>query len=120
VIALALLLQLAPPADWSGLPLLPVPERAGGFDPSPFVRDEVAAGRCKASGDATGAQAVTAAVAVLVGPAGAVQRIVPQAIDCPTVEQFTVGYVLTLTRRAEAGERRPGWYRYTVTYRWTG
>lgn len=129
--ALPLLLQLVapapaapaamPPADWSALPDLPVASPRAEFDPSGYVRREVAAGRCKAVPGA-GESRVAASVAVLVDARGGVQRIVPQAIGCPTVEQFTVGYVSTLARRAALAERtlKPGWYRHVVTYRWTG
>lgn len=105
-----------PPADWSAMPELPVAARPG-FDPSAYVRREVAAGRCRAA-PAGSVMAVTAPVAVLVDAAGAVQRVVPRAIECPTVEQFTAGYVSSLARRT-AG-LKPGWYRYAVTYRWRG
>ena len=130
MIALALLLQTAvpaasgpamPPADWSILPDLPVTPQRGASDPSGYVRREVAAGRCRALPIA-GTSRVAAPVAVLIDARGSVQRIVPQAIGCPTVEQFTAGYVSTLARRALiAGQRfRPGWHRHIVTYRWTG
>ncbi len=126
MIALALLLQgtappLLPPADWSTLPELPIPRARVGFDLSSYARREVAAGRCKAAAVAGGSR-IVAPVAVLVDANGAVQRIVPQAIGCPTVEQFTAGYASTLARRAAmaVGGLRPGWYRHTATYRWTG
>ncbi len=124
---IALLLQAAsappptlPPTDWATLPDLPVASPRGVFDPSGYVRREVAAGRCAAP-PAAGEARIAASVAVLVDALGAVQRIVPRAIGCATVEQFTVGYVFRLARRV-AAERtlRPGWYRYVVTYRWTG
>lgn len=130
MIAIALLLQAAvpaaagpamPPTDWSTLPDLPVAPPRGASDPSGYVRREVAAGRCRAAPIGGGSR-VAASVAVLVDARGSVQRIVPQAIGCPTVEQFTAGYVSTLARRAViAGQTfRPGWYRHVVTYRWAG
>lgn len=111
-----LLLQVAPapatpPADWSGLPELPLPSARAEFDPSGYVRREIASGRCRAE-----ANAMAAPVAVLMDADGQVARVVPRAIGCPTVEQFTAGYVSALARRA--GAMRPGWYRHTVTYRW--
>lgn len=109
-----------PPADWSGLPELPAPSTGIGLDPSGYVRREVAAKRCQANASGAGWE-MAAPVAVLVDAGGRVQRVVPRAIDCPTVEQFTAGYVSTLARRSgAAGALRPGWYRYTVTYRWAG
>lgn len=112
--ALALMLQAAalpmPPADWTGLPELPLPSARGG-EPSAYVRREVAAGRCRAEGNG-----MAVSVAVLMDADGRVARVVPRAIDCPTVEQFTAGYVSALARRA--GRMKPGWYRRTVAYRW--
>ena len=135
MIALALLLQAAvplpaqpsvplpaPPAEWSALPDLPVPAPHQGFDPSAYVRREVAASRCRAQGVDGGARWITSPVAVLVDAGGLVARVVPGAIGCPTVEQYTAGYVSTLARRAIAhgAAIRPGWYRHVVTYRWPG
>lgn len=118
MIAAALLLQAAalPPQDWSTLPLFPLPRAGAVTDGSAYVRAEVVAGRCKA----TGMTEMPAPVAILVGPSGYVTRIVPRAIGCPTVEQYTVGYLLSLTRGGpgSALPPRPGWYRLTVTYRW--
>lgn len=119
----ALLLQAAapplPPADWSTLPDLPVTPTPEVFDPSGFVRREAEAGRCKAEQTPRGWE-IHSPVAVLVDARGTVQRIVPRAIDCSTVEQYTAGYVSTLARRAVAapGGLKQGWYRYAVTYRW--
>jgi hypothetical protein len=119
--ALSLLLQAIapPPLDWSALPELPLSPPRGAFDPSGFVRNEVAARRCRATADGD-AQLVTAPLAVLVDESGAVSRIVPRAIDCPTVEQYTAGYVSALARRAGLPRLKAGWYRYAVTYRWGG
>ncbi|WP_375429417.1 hypothetical protein [uncultured Sphingomonas sp.] len=123
---IALLLQAAsasppalPPTDWSALPDLPVMPRRGAFDPSEYVRREVAVGRCAAPPTA-GEVRIVVPVAILLEADGVVRRIVPRAIGCPTVEQFTAGYVFRLARRITSAEpmRRPGWYRYVVTYRW--
>jgi len=122
----ALLLQAAvppapvPPQDWAPLPLFPLPRAASASDGSAFVRGEVTAGRCKVPPVQADGVRLIAPVAILVGPGGGVQRIVPRAIGCPTVEQFTVGYLLSLTRAAPGGALppTPGWYRLAVTYRW--
>lgn len=122
----ALLLQAVsppaamPPQDWSALPLFPLPLAGSSADGAAFVRGEMAAGRCKTSPVQLDGSRLVAPVAILVGTGGAVQRIVPRAIDCPTVEQFTVGYLLSLTRGGpgEATPPAPGWYRLAVTYRW--
>lgn len=117
----ALLLQAAaappmPPADWTNLPELPVAAASGSVSSS-FVRREVARNRCRVepNGDLL---EIAAPVAVLVDEAGAVLRVVPRAIDCPTVEQYTAGYVSSLARRT--GGLKPGWYKFTMTYRWQG
>lgn len=123
MIAAALLLQAAvpmpppmpPSGDWSAMPDFPLAAFGGGFDPSPFVAREVTAGRCRPP---AGARRIASPIAVLIGAGGAVQRIVPAAIDCPTVEQYTVGLVSTLARRLDLATLRPGWYRYVATYRW--
>ena len=116
MIAAALLVQVAmPPQDWSTLPQFPLPRAGIVTDASGYVRGEVAAGRCKAAGSE-----VAAPVAILVGASGTVNRIVPRAIGCSTVEQYTVGYVLSLTRGGPGSALPPvpGWYRLTVIYRW--
>ncbi|HVF95463.1 MAG TPA: hypothetical protein VM900_14210 [Sphingomonas sp.] len=112
---------IVPPADWSVLPLLVLPARpAFGLPLATFVQAEVKAGRCKSVVAAGALRRVESPVAILFGPAGAPRAIVPAAIDCPTVEQYTVGYVSTLLRTAIA-ERQvfpPGWQRLPVTYQW--
>lgn len=109
-----------PPADWRNLPDLPIPAGSIMVEPSSFVRREVAVGRCRATPTAQGQEVVTT-VAVLFDSRGSIARVVPQAIGCPTVEQFTAGYVSATARRlGVAGGLRPGWYRHTVTYRWAG
>lgn len=89
-------------------------------EPSGFVRREVAAGRCLATTGPQGREVVSP-VAILFDARGSIARVVPRAIGCPTVEQFTAGYVSATVRRlGVAGGLRPGWYRHTVTYRWAG
>lgn len=120
----ALLLQAAavamPPQDWAPLPVFPLPRVASTTDGSTFVRGEVEAGRCKAPPVQPDGTRLVATVAILVGPGGTVSRIVPRAIGCPTVEQYTVGTLLSLTRGGPGGSLppAPGWYRLTVPYRW--
>lgn len=109
-----------PVSDWAALPRFPLARTSGIADASTYVRAEVEAGRCDtAVTDEEGASLV-APVAILVGDGGAVRRIVPRAIDCPTVEQYTVGYLLSLTRPDPDSPLLPpaGWYKLDVTYRW--
>jgi hypothetical protein len=112
---------IPPVADWPALPLYPLPRPIVLADATNYVRTEVEAGRCHPVVSAQGDDAhVVAPVAILVGLGGNIRRIVPQAIDCPTVEQFTVGYLLSVTRVGSDAAIRPvpGWYRLTMTYRW--
>ena len=117
---LALLLQAAapmPPSDWSALPLFPLPRGAQVVDGAAFVRGEIDSGRCKAAPQPDGGH-VVAPVAVLIGEQGAIARIVPRAIGCATIEQYTVGYVQSLVRGGPgAVVPAPGWYRLAVSYR---
>lgn len=111
------------PSNWSALPLFALAVRTDGFRVSAFVQGEVKAGRCKVEPDENGVSRLDVPVAILVGAGGVIRQVVPQAIDCPTVEQFTVGYVFTIARGAAAADRdriRPGWYRLPVGYQWQG
>lgn len=110
--------SVMPPTDWSGVPELTLRDRGdGGSDRAAFVRGEVAAGRCKAEQTGDGGVRVVAPVVLLVDAGRAVRQIVPRAIGCATVEQYTVGYVSALVRAASP-VAAPGWYRVTVTYQW--
>lgn len=122
MIALALVLQAAslPPPDWSDLPPVPwrvvpriTPELAA------YVAGEVAAGRCAASvphPDGTD-MVLSVPIAVELRGDASVGRIIPRAIDCPTVEQFAAGFV---SRAMRGNLRLPvgGWYVTTVTFVW--
>jgi hypothetical protein len=121
-----LLLQAAAspvPTDWSGLAPLPYVTTPQMTPPlARFVADEIAAGRCTLPKPAGGHYVVKVDVATLVGPDGAVRRAVPHAIDCPTVEQYSVGLVLKFTRanlQPRAGTADV-WYRATIVFDWTG
>lgn len=129
MIALALLAQATttppppvPPQDWTALPPFPLVRAAITPEATAYVRGEVESERCRlantspAISPADGVR-VVAPVAILIGPAGGVRQVVPAAIGCPTVEQYTVGYVIALTRTGSAASR-PGWYRLSVAYRW--
>lgn len=108
-----------PPQDWSALPVFPAPRGAQVMDGAGFVRAEIDSGRCKAGPPQPDGARVVAPVAILIGQDGAVTRIVPRAIGCVTVEQYTVGYVQSLVRGGPGAViPAPGWYRLAVTYRW--
>ena len=121
-----LLLQAAAspvPADWSTLAPLPYTAAPQMTPPlTRFVADEIAAGRCALPKPADGHYLVKVDVSILVGADGAVRRAVPHAINCPTVEQYSVGLVLKFARANL--QPRTGtadtWYRTTIVFEWTG
>lgn len=114
--------MLVPPpvAEWPTLPTYPLPRTASITDGVGFVRDEVEAGRCHPQLPPLGDERLQLPVAILVGRAGQVRQIVPRAIGCPSVEQYVVGYLLSLTRTGMGSSvpLAPGWYQLTAGYRW--
>jgi len=126
MIALILALQAAaavaaPPADWSALPQLRLsttPDYAALM--TQFVHDEVAAGRCAAPPAVAGKVSIRIDMVVLVSPGGDTLRIVPRAINCPTVEQFAAGVVQKAARGNLAGAppESDSWYRTGMTLSW--
>jgi len=118
ILPVALMLQ-AMALDWASLPELMYrnpPTIAGNM--VRFVAKEIARGRCKLVDPAKTTLAVD--VAVLVEPDGTVRSVVPKAIQCPNVEQYTAGLVTAFTRnnlspRAAQAEQ---WYRASVTFSW--
>jgi len=112
-----------PPADWSALPTLryrrPI---ATTPEVSSFVRDEIASGRCTAGIRSATGSLLSIDLALLVTPTGEVRRIIPRAIDCPTVEQYARGLVSRQTRdNVDAGGLAADtWFRTTITFTWTG
>jgi hypothetical protein len=86
-----------------------------------FVRDEVAAGRCTAPAPVEGHVSVKLDLIVLVASSnGEAVRVIPRAINCPTVEQFAAGVVQKATRGNIAGPppSSDGWYRTGITITW--
>jgi len=108
------------PVEWSKLPDLPLIQRRGGPSPelSRFVRDEVAAGRCAAAQHDAGGFALSVELAVLVSGSGEARRIVPRAIGCPTVEQYSVGIVSRMTRANLPQAASCLWYHVTLDFTW--
>lgn len=110
------------PTDWGALPELPyinVPRLRGSY--VRYVVEEVKNGRCPASADDTGTYRIRVPLVVQLGPGGMVKRMVPAAIGCPTVEQYTVGLVQNLTRgnvRVPALQLGETWYRTAMNYSW--
>jgi hypothetical protein len=111
----------APPADWSALPplrLSTTPDYAALM--TKFVHDEVVAGRCAAPPAVAGKVNFKIDMVVLVSPGGDAVRIVPKAINCPTVEQFAAGVVQKAVRGnwAGAAPARDSWYRTGIVISW--
>ncbi|MCD2315380.1 hypothetical protein LQ954_04365 [Sphingomonas sp. IC-11] len=103
----------SPPEDWSQLPELRLKRRQP--DPgalSSYVRDEVRAGRCAAESP------LRVDLAVLIAPAGQLRRIRPNAIGCPTVEQYASGLVMRMARGNVPPPLEERWYRISVTFAW--
>jgi len=125
MIAFLLMMQAAatalPPSDWAALPplrLAAAPDYSGVM--TRFVRDEVAAGRC-AVAPAGGKAVVRLDLAVLVANgSNQLLRVVPRAINCPTVEQFAAGVVEKAARGNIVGPPPAGdaWFRTTITLSW--
>ena len=110
----------APPADWSALPQLRLsnpPDYTALM--TKFVHDEVAAGHCVAPAVA-GRVSVKLDMVVLVSVSGDALRIVPRAINCPTVEQFAAGVVQKAVRGNIAGAppASDSWYRTGMVISW--
>jgi hypothetical protein len=126
MIALFLALQAAallpaPPTDWSALPplrLSATPDYAALM--TQFVRAEVAAGRCAAPPAIAGKVSIKVDMVVLISRSGETLRIVPKAINCPTVEQFAAGVVQKAARGNIAGAppTTDSWYRTGMTLSW--
>jgi hypothetical protein len=112
----------AVPSDWSTVPdlrLTTTPDYASIM--TKFVRDEVVAGRCTASATANGKTTVKIDMVVLVSSAnGEAMKIVPRAINCPTVEQFAAGVVQKAARGNIAGPPpvADSWYHTGMTLTW--
>lgn len=104
---------LSPPDDWTELPELQVPWRGPDASAlSHFVRDEVRAGRCTAESP------LRVDLAVLVAPNGRLRHVRPNAIGCPTVEQYASGLVMRMARGNVPPPDQDRWYRFAVTFTW--
>jgi hypothetical protein len=106
---------------WDALP--PVPYRvepALQSDMHAFVQGEVKAGRCKPIPAVRVAGGIVVDVAMLVTPEAGPRLTIPRAIDCPTVEQYAAGLVLSFTRNNMPARAAlvPQWYRATLRFRW--
>jgi hypothetical protein len=120
--AVATVVPMAVPSDWSKLPdlrLAMTPDYAAIM--TRFVHDEIAAGRCVAPAPIDGKTSIKVDMVVLVSAAsGEAVRIVPRAINCPTVEQFAAGVVQKAARGNIAGPSPTvdSWYHIGMTLTW--
>lgn len=107
---------------WDTLP--PVPYRTPPVmlpDMMAFVAGEVGAGRCRFANATRARGEVVVDVAMLVTPDMGPRLTIPRAIDCPTVEQYAAGLVLSFSRNNLPGRAIvPQWYRATLRFRWPG
>lgn len=111
----------APPLDWSGVPVLRYQYPPGDdFDYSAYVRDEVNAGRCHRAVLQNARWTVAVDVIVLAARDGSPRRIIPRAIDCPSVEQYAAGLVSRRARRnvVVTGQVADSWYKTSVRFSW--
>ena len=105
----------APPPPLTQWPVLaPLPWRsppvlAPGM--TSFVAGEVKEGRCPVARPGR----VALDLVVQVERPGRIRQVVPQAIGCPTVEQYAAGLVTGFARNNLRGAS-PGWYRVAVTF----
>ena len=109
------------PHDWSPLPSITLPPAS--TEMVRFVREEVSAGRCPHNRMTEDGQVgVGVPLAVRLNAESGAQTVVPLAIGCPTVEQFSAGaaqrMVRNLPHRAMLAADR--WYRTVITYTWPG
>ncbi len=113
-------LQALPtPIDWEALPPLNY-RNPPTITPAmqAFVAGEVAAGRCTPPRGPEGHYWIKLDVAVLVDGEGQVLRVMPHAIDCPTVEQFGAGLALSFAREnlLPRAHRDVRWFRATFLF----
>lgn len=107
------------PPNWAVLPVLRwrMPPT---YEPemTRFVVEEVEAGRCTAAEHDGAATRLKVDLALLVSAAGNVRTIVPRAIGCSTVEQYTSGLISSVTRDNLQPTDEDAWYRTSVTFSW--
>lgn len=110
-----------PPRDWSTLTAITLPPAEP--DMVRFVRAEVAAGRCARSRTLDGQNVLVVPLVVRISAAdGAAESVVPLAIGCPTVEQYSAGVAQRMIRHLAHRTMMEGdrWYRTVITYTWPG
>ena len=109
-----------PPRDWSTLASVTLPP--AGPDMVRFVHDEVAAGRCTRAHAADEQMVLVVPMAIRISADGGTESVVPLAIGCPTVEQYSAGAAQRMIRHIAHRTMMEGdrWYRTVITYTWPG
>ncbi len=109
------------PIDWQALPPLPYRRTPRPTPPmTSFVLAEMKRTGCPRPAAVAGRAELRVDVAVLIGGEGLVRATIPRAIDCPTVEQYAAGLVVSFAR----GNLVPrfvtdgGWYRASMVFDW--
>ncbi len=112
---------VARPIDWDALP--PLPYRRTPRPTGPmirFVAGEMRRSACPMPVPVAGQVQMQVDVAVLIGGDGIVRATIPRAVNCPTVEQYAAGLVVSFAR----GNLVPrlvsegGWYRASLLFDW--
>lgn len=109
------------PIDWQALP--PLPYRR---TPRPtaqmaaFVQAELRRTGCPRPVPVAGRAQLQVDVAVLIGEDHVVRATIPRAIDCPTVEQYAAGLVVSYARGNLAPRfvNAGNWYRAVLLFDW--
>ncbi|WP_294320623.1 hypothetical protein [uncultured Sphingomonas sp.] len=109
------------PIDWQALP--PLPYRR---TPRPtaqmtaFVLSELRRTGCPRPVPVAGRAQLQVDVAVLIGEDHVVRATIPRAIDCPTVEQYAAGLVVSYARGNLAPRfvNAGNWYRAVLLFDW--
>ncbi|WP_235513635.1 MULTISPECIES: hypothetical protein [unclassified Sphingomonas] len=113
--------QARSPIDWQALP--PLPYRR---TPRPtaqmtaFIQSELRRASCPRPLPVSGRAQLQVDVAVLIGEDHVVRATIPRAIDCPTVEQYAAGLVISYARGNLVPRFvSPGnWYRAVLLFDW--
>ena len=109
------------PIDWDALPPLPYRRTPYPTDRmTAFVQSELQRSGCPRPVPSAGRVQLQVDVAVLIGEDHVVRATIPRAIDCPTVEQYAAGLVVSYARGnlvprfVNAGN----WYRAVLLFDW--
>ncbi len=102
-----------PPLPWRRIPR-PTPRMTG------FVASEMHRTACPDPTPVAGRVQLQVDVAVLIGGEGVVRATIPRAINCPVVEQYAAGLILSFARNNLVPRlvSEGGWYRASMVFDW--